>query len=361
YNLKQLNPKTNRVYLINEKTKSVDAQTPVSDSKKDNNCEFLQTPDGTNCSYIIDMFSIQALYKGNFEIIFYADNPYTNNEEDYLRLSVWSFRGKTKSVLNNYLRDMTTNYKTSFLLPHDYEIPTFNYPQYVLPPVPYNYKEYTKDIMRSDVVLPLLTKIIAPAQCKVGNYEPVNLFDDTEEYTGYYETEIDLKQIDPTIQSIDKFISSYKIIEISNLNNLQVECGPPEIENFIPDRNINIFGGTDDCSNNLFSLKNITLKNIGLSQTDKINFDNTISLYTDNIKVNNIQTFATAYTNGIPFKGYSTIYETSTINSVKFLLQTTFLPKYGVNNKIRETYLQAYYTNNMKLKIRFTKVILPLL
>ncbi|MBW3059379.1 MAG: hypothetical protein CXB60_10250 [Spiroplasma poulsonii] len=60
------------------------------------------------------MFSIQALYKGNFEIIFYADNPYTNNEEDYLRLSVWSFRGKTKSVLNNYLRDMTTNYKTSF-------------------------------------------------------------------------------------------------------------------------------------------------------------------------------------------------------------------------------------------------------
>ncbi|WP_425377648.1 hypothetical protein [Spiroplasma endosymbiont of Polydrusus pterygomalis] len=136
YNLKQLNEKTNRVYLINELTTVVDAQTPVSYSEEDNDCEFLQTPDGTNCSYIIDMFSIQALYKGNFEIIFYADNPYTNNEEDYLRLSVWSFRGKTKSVLNNYLRDMTTNYKTSFLLPHDYEIPTFNYPEYVLPPVP---------------------------------------------------------------------------------------------------------------------------------------------------------------------------------------------------------------------------------
>ncbi|AXF96647.1 hypothetical protein [Spiroplasma phoeniceum] len=152
YNLKQLNPKTNRVYLINEQTKAVDAQTPVSQSELDNDCEFLQTPDGTNCSYIIDMFSIQALYKGNFEIIFYADNPYTNNEEDYLRLSVWSFRGKTKSVLNNYLRDMTTNYKTSFLLPHDYEIPTFNYPQYVLPPVPYKYKHYTKYIMPAGVV-----------------------------------------------------------------------------------------------------------------------------------------------------------------------------------------------------------------
>ncbi len=53
-----------------KKPKAVDAQTPVSDSEKDNNCEFLQKIDGTNCSYIIDMFSIQALYKGNFEIIF---------------------------------------------------------------------------------------------------------------------------------------------------------------------------------------------------------------------------------------------------------------------------------------------------
>ncbi|WP_253301258.1 hypothetical protein [Spiroplasma endosymbiont of Phyllotreta cruciferae] len=44
YNLKQLNEKTNRVYLINEQTKAVDAQTPVSDSEKDNNLEFLQTP-----------------------------------------------------------------------------------------------------------------------------------------------------------------------------------------------------------------------------------------------------------------------------------------------------------------------------
>ncbi|WP_353487121.1 hypothetical protein, partial [Spiroplasma phoeniceum] len=109
---------------------------------------------------------IQALYKGNFEIIFYADNPYTNNEEDYLRLSVWSFRGKTKSTLNNYLHDMTTNYKTSFLLPHDYEIPTFNYPQYVLPPVPYNYQPYTKDIMPSDVVLPLKTRFNSEIKCK---------------------------------------------------------------------------------------------------------------------------------------------------------------------------------------------------
>ncbi|WP_338956179.1 hypothetical protein [Spiroplasma endosymbiont of Polydrusus cervinus] len=60
YNLKQLNQKTNWIYLINELTTAVDAQTPVSDGEEDNDCEFLQTPDGINCSYIIDMFSIQA-------------------------------------------------------------------------------------------------------------------------------------------------------------------------------------------------------------------------------------------------------------------------------------------------------------
>ncbi len=136
-----------------------------------------------------------------------------------------AFRGKTKSTLNNYLRDMTTNYKTSFLLPHDYEIQTFNYPEYVLPPVPYNYQPYTKDIWNSNTVQPLKTKIVTPAQCKVGNYEPVNLFSD-EFNEAYYEIEIDLKQIDPTIQSISKFQDAYKTIEISNLGNLQVECGP---------------------------------------------------------------------------------------------------------------------------------------
>lgn len=48
-----------------------------------------------------------------------------------------------------------------------------------------------------------------------------------EFYDAYYEVEIDLKQIDPTIQSISKFQDAYKTIEISNLGNLQVECGPP--------------------------------------------------------------------------------------------------------------------------------------
>jgi hypothetical protein len=69
-----------------------------------------------------------------------------------------------------------------------------------------------------------------------------------------------LKQIDPTIQSIDKFINSYKTIEISNLNNLQVECRTPNIGNFIPNINVSILGGIGICSNNLGLLSNITLQ-----------------------------------------------------------------------------------------------------
>ncbi|WP_425378138.1 hypothetical protein [Spiroplasma endosymbiont of Polydrusus pterygomalis] len=360
YNLKQLNEKTNRVYLINELTTVVDAQTPVSYSEEDNDCEFLQTPDGTNCSYIIDMFSIQALYKGNFEIIFYADNPYTNNEEDYLRLSVWSFRGKTKSTLNNYLRDMTTNYKTSFLLPHDYEIPTFNYPEYVLPPVPYKYQPYTKDIWDANTIQPLKTKIIASMQCKYKNNPGYynNLFYDEFNY-GYYEVEIDLKQIDPTIQSIDKFISSYKTIEISNLNNLQVECRKPYINNFIPNRNVILSAGKNSCNIDFGSLSKITLKKEGLSQTDNVNFENTITLYTDEIKANDIKKFATAYTNGLPNGNYENSYKTEKNNGhIEFLLQITKLSN-NDNSKITETYLQAYYNNDVKLKIRFTKMLFP--
>ncbi|WP_419333945.1 hypothetical protein [Spiroplasma endosymbiont of Sarcophaga variegata] len=353
YNLKQLNPKTNRIYLINELVRAVDAQTPVSDSEKDSDCEFLQTPDGTNCSYIIDMFSIQALYKGNFEIIFYADNPYTNNEEDYLRLSVWSFRGKTKSTLNNYLRDMTTNYKTSFLLPHNYEIPTFNYPEYVLPPVPYNYQPYTKDIWDAKTGQALKTKIIVNPHCiNSGNLFLDNLYD------AYYETEIDLRQIDPTIQSIDKFISSYKTIEISNLNNLQVRCFKPDIKRFIYDRDVNLSAGENNCNNSLGLLSNAVLKKEGLSQNTIINFDNIITLYTKNI-TNEPQIFNTGIADDLGTNNYHSVYWTEKNSGVfQFLLQISKL--YSTDgDKVKETYLQGYYTNDLKLKIRFSKKLKP--
>ncbi|WP_424526181.1 hypothetical protein [Spiroplasma endosymbiont of Glossina fuscipes fuscipes] len=251
---------------------------------------------------------------------------------------------------------MTTNYKTSFLLPHDYEIPTFNYPQYVLPPVPYNYQPYTQDIWSANVIQPLKTKITAPAQCKFDENKYLNLFSG-EFNECYYDFEIDLKEIDPTIQSISKFQDAYKTIEISNLNNLQIKCATPYIENFINDRNVNLTYGNDNCEFDDGLLSNITLKKEGISQTDDINFENTITLYTNNIKVNDIETkYAIAYTNGLPSGDYSNDYITKTKSNVDFLLQVTKLSN-NDNDKIKETYLQVYYTNDVKLKIRFSKVL----
>ncbi|WP_425377878.1 hypothetical protein [Spiroplasma endosymbiont of Polydrusus pterygomalis] len=358
YNLKQLNQKTNRIYLINELTTAVDAQTPVSDGEEDNDCEFLQTPDGTNCSYIIDMFSIQALYKGNFEIIFYADNPYTNNEEDYLRLSVWSFRGKTKSTLNNYLRDMTTNYKTSFLLPHDYEIPTFNYPEYVLPSVPYNYKVYTKDIIPANAKLPINFNFKVHPQCKSTLNTVVNLFDDLNEYKGYYEIEIDLKQIDPTIQSINKFIDTYETIEINNIGNFSITNIATKIENY-DYSNTELFAGGEICSISLDKLSELIVKEDGKQQISNANFPQNKIIKTNEISTE-IKQFITSYADDLIEENYRTRYSVKGKSqlSILFLMQISSINNIKPNN-VKNVYLELYYTNNVKLKIRFSKVIWP--
>ncbi len=131
-----------------------------------------------------------------------------------------------------------------------------------LPPVPYNYPDYTKYIIPTNAKLSILFKIIQLGKCKKTppyNIAHNNFFDENTEYFGYSEIEIDLKQIDPTIQSISKFISSYKTIEISNINNLQVECEPPNIENFIPNRNIEISVSRAGCSNYLVNLRGLKI------------------------------------------------------------------------------------------------------
>ncbi|MFJ1522699.1 hypothetical protein [Spiroplasma sp. ald] len=82
-------------------------------------------------------------------------------------------------------------------------------------------------------------------------------------------------------------------------------------------------------------------------------------MYTDNI-TNEVQTFEPiAYTNGLPSGNYQNSYTTEKNNgNIKFLLQITKLSN-NDKDKIKETYLQAYYTNDVKLKIRFSKVIFP--
>ncbi|PQP78855.1 hypothetical protein C6B38_03225, partial [Spiroplasma sp. ChiS] len=49
---------------------------------------------------------------------------------------------------------------------------------------------------------------------------------------------------------------------------------------------------------------------------------------------------------------------TSTAGNLKFLFQITSLSN-KVDNKIKELYVQSWHTNDMKLKIRFTKKVFP--
>ncbi len=144
------------------------------------------------------------------------------------------------------------------------------------------------------------------------------------------------------------------------MGNLQVSCSEPKIQWFIPNINVNINGGINNCSNNICSLTDFSVPRLeGLPQVDNVNFENTINLYTKNIEVNDIKTFYTAYTNGLPLNSYTNRYvDDKKRITMLFSLQITAWSN-NVNNKIKETYLQAYYTNDLKLKIRFSKTLLP--
>ncbi len=68
------------------------------------------------------------------------------------------------------------------------------------------------------------------------------------------------------------------------------------------------------------------------------------------------------YTNGLAsYYDYKNIYKINNKEAyIIFLLQITSLSN-KFDNKIKETYLQSYYTNDVKLKIRFSKKIIAIL
>ncbi len=90
---------------------------------------------------------------------------------------------------------------------------------------------------------------------------------------------------------------------------------------------------------NLIGLKIETQR---MAQTDKVNFENIITLYTDNI-TNGIQTFATANTNWLINKEYRTKYKTKLGEAFIYLLSKITKLYNNYNNKIKETKLQEYY------------------
>lgn len=357
-----INGGNDEIVILSQDFQALDKDTKLTNL--DNKLEFNPTVDGTLESYVIDLINLQTIGKTNFKITTYSENPFTLNDNI---TAFQNFQGEWQTMAkfikpNGNVQAWNSIIKTSAL---DYDLSeetTFFYPKAVLPPDPFTYKPYTIDIMPVGIVQTLLTgKITAPAQCKQGIREsglPVNLFSG-EFNEAYYEMKIDLKQVDSTITTLTQFLNAYSSIQFNNINNLQVECGPANIENFIPDRNINLNGGGSACDYDFGSLSNITLQESGRSQEDKVNFKGSLIYDLANIKENKITTLFTGETNGLSnHNDYKNEYKTKNSGYIKFLLQITKLSN-NDNNKIREIYIQAYYTNDMKLKIRFAKVLLP--
>ncbi len=357
-----INGGNDEIVILSQDFQALDKDTKLTNL--DNKLEFNPTVDGTLESYVIDLINLQTIGKTNFKITTYSENPFTLNDNI---TAFQNFQGEWQTMAkfikpNGNVQAWNSIIKTSAL---DYDLSeetTFFYPKAVLPPDPFTYKPYTIDIMPVGIVQTLLTgKITAPAQCKQGIREsglPVNLFSG-EFNEAYYEMKIDLKQIDPTITTLTQFLNAYSSIQFNNINNLQVECGPANIENFIPNRNINLNGGGSTCDYDFGSLSEIKLLEDSRSQEDKVNFKGNLIYDLANIKENKMTTLFTGETNGLSnHNDYKNKYKTKNHGYIKFLLQITKLLN-NDNNKIREIYIQAYYTNDMKLKIRFAKVLLP--
>lgn len=346
------------IVILSQDFQALDKDTKLTNL--DNKLEFNSTTDGTLESYVIDLINLQTIGKTNFKITTYSENPFTLNDNI---TAFQNFQGEWQTMAkfikpNGNVQAWNSVIKTSAL---DYDLleeTTFFYPQKVLPPDPFTYKPYTINIWDADTIYPLKINITALAQCKNIIEYPATLFSNDFD-DGYYETEVDLKQIDPTITTLQQFLNAYSSIQFNNLNNIYVWCMEPYIEHFIKDRDVNLSEG-EKCKYNIGSLSNMTLQQKGLPQLDFVNFNGSLIYDLANIELNNIKTLFTGYTSGLLSGNYQNIYINNKNVKIIFLFQITSLSN-NVNNKIKEAYLQAYYTNDVKLKIRFSKKVLAIL
>ncbi|QED24177.1 hypothetical protein [Spiroplasma citri] len=357
-----VNGGTDEIVILSQDFQALDKDTPLTNL--DNKLDFNPTADGTLESYVIDLINLQTIGKTNFKITTYSENPFTLNDNI---TAFQNFQGEWQTMAkfikpNGNVQAWNSVIKTSAL---DYDLleeTTFFYPQAVLPPDPFTYKPYTVNILDSNTIKPLKANITAAKQCTssisfIWQKDWINLFNNKYDNV-YYELEVDLKQINTTITTWEQLLNAYSSIQFNNLNNLQVKCAPPNIENFIPNRNINILGGYSTCENNLGWFSNGKLKFKGDEQIDKVNFNGSLIYDLANIKENKKTTLFTGETTGLPSGYYQNRYSFSKNCDFSFLLQITKLSD-NDDNKIKELYVQAWHTNDMKLKIRFTKVIFP--
>ncbi|AXF97021.1 hypothetical protein [Spiroplasma phoeniceum] len=233
-----VNGGTDEIVILSQDFQALDKDTPLTNL--DNKLDFNPTTDGTLESYVIDLINLQTIGKTNFKITTYSENPFTLNDNI---TAFQNFQGEWQTMAkfikpNGNVQAWNSVIKTSAL---DYDLleeTTFFYPQAVLPPDPFTYKPYTVNILDANRNYPLKTNITVNSHC----INRGNLFLDNL-YTSYYELEVDLKQINPTITTLEQFLNAYSSIQFNNLNNLYVWCIEPDIKYFISNRNVNLLAG----------------------------------------------------------------------------------------------------------------------
>ncbi|MFU0252451.1 hypothetical protein [Spiroplasma sp. Moj] len=118
--------------------------------------------------------------------------------------------------------------------------------------------------------------------------------------------------------------------------------------------------GFEICGIVLGKLSKLVVKYGGKQQITNANFPQNKIIKTDEISTK-IKSFVISKADDLIEENYHTQYkiEGRSQLSLIFLMQISSIKNIENKNNVQNVYLQVYYTNDMKLKIRFSKVIWP--
>ncbi len=114
------------------------------------------------------------------------------------------------------------------------------------------------------------------------------------------------------------------------------------------------------CGVVLGKLSELVVKYDGKQQITNDNFPQNKIIKTDEISTK-IKSFVISKADDLIEEKYHTQYkiEGRSQLSLMFLMQISSIKNIENNNNVKNLYLQIYYTNDIKLKIRFSKLIWP--
>lgn len=321
----------------------------------DPNMEFNPTPDGTLESYVIDFIGLQTIGKVDWKITAYSENPYLLTD-NITAFQCFQGQWQTFAKFVNNMTAWFTPIKTSAL---DYDLledTTFFYPQAVLPPDPFIYKEKKYLLMPSfgniGTIQPRITTL---DKCS----NTTNILVNTNKLI--FIQEVDISNIDPTITTPEQFKNAYASIKIPNQFTDTSFYMKMDFENQIDPATWNntiLTVGDSDCNLWGATIKNYYDKVISPSTYSSINlsgFGND-NLYIPTSSLGNNEYLVGTY-NAIPS---SDTFELSTRYDYRLNVNNTYplqslIAEYSFTNNTSKTYtFSVVLTNDLKLRFIFS-------